>query len=211
MRKKTKIGLWSATTGLALVAVLGGTWAILAPTQPAPPEAVHATSAMALDTPERAAGWADDVFVGTVTQQLGVERTKPAMQPGAELDEPPDGVPYTVFRVEVRSVLKGRVTGAVRVAQLGSSRSESAGSEAAAPSLQSGGTYVLATRVSTKQAWHNVPLQLDVNPVDGTQDAQVDRWQQAVANAAAPAHAPISALHQDGVNIQQAYDRAAAR
>ncbi len=129
-----------SVTGAAAVAA--GAWF----TVPYEGNVVHATYAVRLDTPELAAGWADDVFIAAVTSQESAERDS-------------DDLLYTPFRVTVRSTLQGKVSGDIRVVQEGGddpiSRERVVFDGATA--LKPGKTYLLATRLSSQDGWHVAP------------------------------------------------------
>ncbi|TVL93550.1 hypothetical protein [Streptomyces sp. SAJ15] len=141
----------------------------------------HHTYAVRLDTPARACGWADDVFVGTVVAKEGTRRTN-----GGRLL-------WTTYQVEVVSTLKGKVSGSVRVAQEGGRdplhpQQTTAGQ---APELEVGRTYVLATRIAP-DGWHTAPSNFTPVPV------QADEGSSATDAPAAWADAVRHPEHQNG-------------
>jgi len=146
---------------------------------PYPTDHVHPSYGVSLETPAEAAGWADDVFVGRVEQQLGVERA--------------NDLPVTTYRITVHSTLKGQVQGSVKVAQEGGDdpvrRQRVVVGEA--PPLQVGATYVLATRVHPN-GWHNEPSNFTPIQVGGPDDARLEAWRQGVQSPATQQTVPRS-------------------
>jgi hypothetical protein len=161
LKKSSAIAL--AITGAAAVAA--GAWF----TVPYDTNVVHATYAVDLDSPELAAGWADDVFVASVDSQESAERDA-------------DGLLYTPFQVTVKSTLQGKVVGGIRVVQEGGddpvSRERVVFDGAVA--LKPGKTYVLATRLSGADGWHVLPS--NFTPVEVSSDTVVSQWKTAVAS-----------------------------
>ncbi len=89
-------------------------------------------------------GWADDVFIGHVRAVVDhIER---------------DGLPYTLFSVEVQEVIKGQVGGLVLVLQAGGTdpRSGQLYIEDSDPLLVVGERYVLSTRLHSNREWNTV-------------------------------------------------------
>ncbi|MDK1475315.1 hypothetical protein QNO07_18140 [Streptomyces sp. 549] len=129
---------------------------------------VSSSYAVSLGTAGQAAGWADDVFVGTVKERASVDRSE-------------DGLLWTTFEVDVTDTLQGEVGGTVRVAQEGGDdpvrRERSTVGDV--PPLQPGTTYVLATRVAS-DGWHLVPANLTPVEVPGGDSATVSEWRAAV-------------------------------
>lgn len=90
-----------------LVAVVGlGGWAGYLILRPAGTFPIAASYAFDVTDRRQVAGFADHVFVGTVTDIVGVDRSR-------------KGPPATIWQVEVAEVLKGSVSGSVRVVQYG--------------------------------------------------------------------------------------------
>jgi hypothetical protein len=159
----------SSAVALAITAaaVAAGAWF----TVPYETSVVHATYAIDLNTPELAAGWADDVFIASVESQESAERDT-------------DGLLYTPFQVTVKSTLQGKVDGGVRVVQEGGddpiSRQRVVFDGAVA--LKPGKTYVFATRLSVQDGWHVLPS--NYTPVEvpaAATDTVLARWRSAVA------------------------------
>ncbi|WP_234357184.1 hypothetical protein [Streptomyces sp. NBRC 110028] len=162
----------------------------------------HPTYAVRLDTPGLAAGWADDVFVGKVTAREGVRHTDG------------DRLLWTTYRVEVRSTLKGKVSGNVRVAQEGGDdplrRQRVVVGDA--PALLPGRTYLLATRVAP-DGWHTAPsnfLPLDLAPDKAGSDSGTDpsaAWREGVRHPASQRDLHPSAVSR-AANPAALYERA---
>ncbi|MFI0735758.1 hypothetical protein ACH4S9_43255 [Streptomyces sp. NPDC021225] len=174
--------------GTALVAIGGSAAAWF--TVPYGTTRYHPTYAVRLDTPELAAGWADDVFIGEVTAREGPRRTDG------------DRLLWTTYVVEVRKTLKGEVSGSVRVAQEGGDdplrRQRIVVGDA--PALQPGRTYVLATRLAP-DGWHTAPSNftpVDLSPAEGGSGSGADVsavWQEGAAHPATQRYA-----HPSGVS-----------
>lgn len=152
--------------GIAAAAIAVGAWFTI----PYETNVVHATYAVDLDTPELAAGWADDVFVASVDSQESAERDT-------------DGLLYTPFRVTVKSTLQGKVSGEIRVVQEGGDDPVSRERVVfdGATALETGKTYVFATRLSAADGWHVLPsnfVPVEV-PAAGA-GATVTEWTSAV-------------------------------
>lgn len=164
----------------------------------------HPTYAVQLDTPELAAGWADDVFIAEVTEREGVRRTNG------------DRLLWTTYRVEVRETLKGQATGSVRVAQEGGDdplrrRRVVVGD---APALQPGMTYVLATRLAS-DGWHTAPSNFTPVQVAGGEQSQAGTdpataWQQGAAHPQSQRDAFPSAVSRSR-DPAALYDKARVR
>ncbi|KUL40061.1 hypothetical protein ADL15_08445 [Actinoplanes awajinensis subsp. mycoplanecinus] len=154
--------------GVVTAAVAVGAWF----TVPYETSVVHATYAVDLDTPELAAGWADDVFIAAVDSQESAERDA-------------DGLLYTPFRVTVTSTLQGKVGGDIRVVQEGGDDPVSRERVVfdGATALEPGKTYLFATRLSGPDGWHVLPS--NFTPVEvpgGATDPAVSRWTSAVTS-----------------------------
>jgi hypothetical protein len=111
----------------ALVAVLllGG-WVGYLVLRPSDRYQIAPSYAFDVSDRRQVAGFADQVFVGTVADKAGVDRS--------------NGPPTTNWTVEVEQVLKGTVAGSVRVRQTGTSRSVGDG----VTPLSVGGTFLIA-------------------------------------------------------------------
>jgi len=90
-----------------LVAVVGlGGWAGYLILRPAGTFPIAGSYAFDVTDRRQVAGFADHIFVATVTDIVGVDRSG-------------NGPPSTIWQIEVAEVLKGSVSGSVRVAQYG--------------------------------------------------------------------------------------------
>lgn len=100
---------------------------------------------------ETAFAWADNVFVGTVLDEIGPQA--------------PDPIPQTLFVVAVHETLKGSLSGAVFVDQAGGF--DDRGNEVRPdgdPPLQLGARYMFVTKTHRNGWWHTpIPRHGDVN------------------------------------------------
>lgn len=133
---------------------------------------VHPDYAVSMDSPRKATGWADDVFVGKVVGMGSNAQTS-------------DGAPMTVYTVEVVRSLKGRSTGMVKVAQEGGYDPVAKEHVVVgdAPALATSGIYVLATRVSP-DGWNTAPSNFTpvLLPAKRAEASLLATWEKAVAS-----------------------------
>ncbi|SDP35913.1 hypothetical protein SAMN04487905_103349 [Actinopolyspora xinjiangensis] len=195
MNRTKRISLWAGALVGAVGIAFGVGWFFVMPTQPGEAEATYAFK---LDTPKKAAGWADDVFVARITSKIGSENS-------------PSGIPYTKYRAEVVSTLKGKAEGTVRVARIGSENPVTRDNVRVgdSPSLRAGQTYVLASRLNTQAGWHNVPSSFEPSEVSGIDDPAMEQWKNAVKNGKLPQGAKPSQLDRS-ISLNDAYGRLAS-
>ncbi|GIF09936.1 hypothetical protein [Actinoplanes siamensis] len=168
MKKSIKRIIASSGLALAVAGIGAGVWFNL----PYRTTTVDHDYVVELNTPALAAGWADDVFVASVTERDPSERD-------------PHDLLWTPYDVTVKSTLQGEVNGDVRVVQEGGEdplTRERVVVQGVAD-LEPGKTYILATRLNGRDGWHVIPANFKAIevPEDGA-DALLASWKDGVAH-----------------------------
>ena len=120
---------------------------------------MEALDAFDVSDERKLVGFADNVFVGRVKDEVGIEPITGAIQPDADGPEgPTPSIPQTQFSVEVLDNVKGQLDGVVIVSQTGG---RVPGENAVSllerdPLLRSGETVLFATRFVSGEGWHQI-------------------------------------------------------
>ncbi len=157
---------------LAAVLQLAG-WAGYLILRPSDPYQIAPSYAFDVSDRRQVAGFADHVFLGTVTDKAGVDRA--------------NGPPKTIWAVEVAQVLKGTVAGSLRVRQTGTPRWVGDG----VTPLSVGGTFLVAVTDRDGRlisvGGPSAPERIE-SPADRSR--LVAQWEKAIAEQRWPDNLP---------------------
>lgn len=140
-------------------------------------------------------GFADNVFVGRVTERVGSEAfVGPVPESRDSAEGPPATTPRTQFSVEVLDEIKGTLPDTVTVSQQGGRVEQDAVALVEGdPILQPGQTVLFATRFDEREGWHQITSAKygDVR-IEGPEERArvVDTFEDAEENQIDPLAAP---------------------